>query len=268
MTYRAMALGTMVSAALMAPPPAQAQSEPGKDDRDQAGYVTLVRPREHERVLLNVGFGYVPSFGRQFTDDAVTRLRDGRMARVTVDYDLRHALDLEAGAVVMLNSSWGVGLTVLKPRFEHGEITSTIGTGGPEFDDAMRKETAANFELTRVLFRRESQRDPFDPHTKRGTGYIIRVLGGPSWYHVEQDLYTFRTTSELEKHEGTGWGYHAGLDISMYTSIPGLGGPGVGFGTTLRYGRGSVKLPGLLDNEPSNRPAGGWNMAYTIRVRI
>ena len=52
----------------------------------------------------------------------------------------------------------------------------------------------------------------------------------------------------------------------MYTSIPGLGGGGIGFGGTFRWGGGSVKLPGL--DEPSNRPAGGFNMGYTIRFRL
>src|SRR5687768_13245872 len=108
MTYRAIALASMVTAALFAPPAAaQDQDAGGKRDRS-GGYIEKVepRPREHERVLFNVGVGYTPSFGRQYSDDAVGRLRDGRPVRVTADYDLRHAIDIEAGAVVMLNRSW------------------------------------------------------------------------------------------------------------------------------------------------------------------
>jgi hypothetical protein len=271
MTYRAMALGTMVSAALVAPMTAQAQSEPGNDDRDQPGYVTQVRPREHERVMFTIGAGYVPSFGRNFTDEATGTLKDGRSTRVTIDYDLRHAINIDMGAVVMLNRMWGVGVMLDKSRFENVEATTTLSAfpGGSDFrEQALRKEDAVRLELTRVLLRNEGQPDPFDPETDRGTGYVVRVFGGPTYYRVQQHLFTLRGTTEAELLEGNGWGYHGGLDLAMYTSFPGLGGPGVGFGTTIRYSGGSVRLPGLLRNEPSNRPAGGLNITYNIRIRI
>jgi hypothetical protein len=271
MTYRAMALGTMVSAALVAPMTAQAQSEPGNDDRDQPGYVKQVRPREHERVMFTIGVGYVPSFGRHFTDDAIGELKNGGTSRVTIAYDLRHAINIETGAVVMLSRMWGAGVMFDKSRFENVEATTTMSVF-PGYSDlreqALRKEDSVRMELTRVLFRAEGQQDPFDPETDRGTGYIVRVFGGPSYYRVQQHLFTLRGTTEAQLLEGTGWGYHGGLDMAMYTSIPGLGGPGVGFGTTIRYSGGSVRLPGLLRNEPSNRPAGGLNITYNIRIRI
>jgi len=54
----------------------------------------------------------------------------------------------------------------------------------------------------------------------------------------------------------------------MYTSIPGLGGGGIGFGATARYSRGSVSLPGLFDETKTGWPAGGWNFGGGIRFRL
>lgn len=128
------------------------------------------------------------------------RMRDGRSTRVTIDYALGYSFNIEAGAVVMLNRSWGVGLTVLKHRFEDDEATTTLSAvnGSELVDGAMRKETAANLELTYVLHRSEGQPDPFDPYTDRKTGYVVRVFGGPT--HIAPN----RPSSRFVRQE-LGW---------------------------------------------------------------
>jgi hypothetical protein len=278
MTYREMAVATLVSAALGAPLTAhaqgvQAQGVHAQGDQTESyqdkggGYVVQLQPREHERVLFTAGVGVVPSIGRQFTEDAVGRLNDGRSTRATVDYDLKHAIDAEGGAIVMLNRSWGVGMIVSQSWSENVEIDTRLTVpSGEWFDTGRRKETAGHFEVTRVLFRRENQRNPFDDASALPAGYIIRVFGGPAFFRAKQSLVTL-DTSEIGMYTGTGWGYHAGLDVSMFTSMPGLAPGGIGFGGTLRYSDGNVRLAGLLGNGPSDRPAGGWNFVFGVRLR-
>jgi hypothetical protein len=54
----------------------------------------------------------------------------------------------------------------------------------------------------------------------------------------------------------------------MYTGIPGLGGGGIGFGGTARYSRGSVSMPGLLDEMKHGWPAGGLSFGFGVRFRM
>jgi hypothetical protein len=283
MTYREIAVATLVSAALGSSLTAHAQGVQTQSVQTQrvqtqgdqtqsyqdkgGGYVVMERPREHERVLFTAGVGFVPSIGRQFSEDAVGRLNDGRSTRATVDYDLKHAIDAEGGAIVMLNRSWGVGMTVSQSWSENVEIDTRLTVpSGEWFDTGRRKETAGHFEVTRVLFRRESQPNPFDDESALPTGYIIRVFGGPAFFRAKQSMVTLET-DEIGMYTGTGWGYHAGLDVSMFTSMPGLAPGGLGFGGTLRYSDGNVRLAGLLGNGPSDRPAGGWNFSFGLRLR-
>jgi hypothetical protein len=54
----------------------------------------------------------------------------------------------------------------------------------------------------------------------------------------------------------------------MYTGYASLGGGGIGFGATLRYAGGTVRLPGLLESPGDARPAGGWSFGGGFRFRM
>lgn len=263
---RMVAAGIMVSAALAAPAAAYAQG----DQQPGGGYIKRVEPREHERIVFIENVGYVPSTGLGYSDDGRARLNaTGQSTLVTVDYDPRHAINIDGGVIVMLNRSWGVGATYTLAMFDDVTAWTTAHVLGSQSLEAYgsRRERTGRLELTRVLLRRESRPDPFDSETSRGTGYVIRVFGGPAYQKVKQDVVTFQP-DELDMREGSGWGYHAGLDVAMYTSIPGLGGGGIGVGGTFRYSGGEVRLPGLLDSSGEGRPAGGWNFGGGIRFRM
>lgn len=264
---RIVAAGVMMSAALAAPGAAYAQGDP---QQQSGGYIKRVEPREHERIVFTTNVGYVPSIGLGYSDEGRARMiSTGQSTRVNVDYDPRHAINADFGAIVMLNRSWGVGATYTVAYFDNLTSWTTTGvTGRSELESyGLRREKTGRLELTRVLVRRENQRDPFDSETTRPTGYLLRVFGGPAYARVKQGVVTFQP-DQLEERDGTGWGYHAGIDFSMYTGIPGLGGGGIGFGGTVRYSRGNVDLPGLLDSDPTGRPAGGWNFGGGIRFRL
>jgi hypothetical protein len=256
--------GIMVLAVLARPATVRAQ-----DDQEKGSYIEVDPPRTHEWIVITENVGYVPSLGRGFTDETLGHLSDGRTTRVGIAYDMRHAITGEVGAVVMFHRMWGAGVVVGKWWSENIETTTTLSMfpGESLFRDGYdRKETAHYIEATRVLIRREGQPDPFG-QLRGPTGYVIRIFGGPVYYKTKQDIFAPRV-GEVTMHEGTGWGYHAGLDASMYAAIPGLGGGGIGFGGTVRYSNGSVRLPGLLNEAPSGRPAGGWNFGGGIRFRI
>jgi hypothetical protein len=264
---RMIAAGIMVSAALAAPAAAYAQ---GDQQQPGGGYVKRVQPREHERIVFTENVGYVPSIGLGYRDDEHGRLvKTGQETSLTVKYDPRHAINIDGGLIVMLNRSWGVGGSYTIAMFDNFTTSTTAAVLGRDNDleaYGRRKEKTARLELTRVLLRRESRRDPFDEDTDRPTGYIIRVFGGPAYQRIKQNVVIYKP-AEPDEVQGSGWGYHAGLDFSMYTGMPGLGGGGIGFGGTARYSRGSVKLPGLLDSVNSDWPAGGWSFGGGIRFR-
>jgi hypothetical protein len=265
---RMIAAGIMVSAALAAPAAAYAQ---GDQQQPGGGYIKRVEPRQHERIVFTENVGYVPSIGLGYTDDERGRLvKTGQETRLTVAYDPRHAINIDGGLIVMLNRSWGVGGSYTVAMFDNlttSTSAAVLGRDNTLEASGRRKEKTARLELTRVLVRSENRKDPFDGNTDRPTGVIIRVFGGPAYQRIKQGVVTFRP-GELDERNGEGWGYHAGLDFSMYTSIRGLGGGGIGFGGTARYSRGSVSLPGLFDETKTDWPTGGWSFGGGIRFRL
>jgi hypothetical protein len=264
---RIVAAGVMVSAALAAPMAAYAQ---GDQQQQNGGYIKRVEPREHERIVITENVGYTPSFGLGYTDEGRVRLTaTGQSTQYTVDYNPRHAIQMDLGLIVMLNRTWGIGGNYNIAYFDYAMTSSNAAILGRNTieDESERRERTARLELTRVLFRSENLSDPFDETTTRPTGVIIRVFGGPAYHHLKQHVVTFKA-SDPDLRKGTGWGYHAGVDFSMYTGIPGLGGGGIGFGATARYSRGSVSMPGLLDEMKHGWPTGGWSLGGGIRFRL
>jgi hypothetical protein len=258
------AAGVLVSAALAAPAVAYAQSDP----QQGGGYIKRVKPREHERIVITENVGYVPSFGLGYSDQGRATVNAARQSTlVTVDYFPRHAINIDVGMILMLNRKWGVGGTYTIAMFDNTEIVSTAAGFDSTLEYGERRERTGRLELTRVLYRSENNADPFDSETSRPSGYVIRVFGGPTYQRAKQSVITFNP-NEAEMRKGSGVGYHAGIDLAMYTGIPGLGGGGIGAGVTVRYSGGSVQLPGLLDSQPTGRPAGGWNFGGGIRFRI
>jgi hypothetical protein len=260
---RMIAAGVLVSAALAAPATAFAQG----DQQQQSGYIKRVEPREHERVVFIENVGYVPSKGLGYEDIGRAKLiASGQSTRLTVAYDPRHALNIDGGVIFMLSRSWGVGGTYTVAEFENLTIWTTPHVLGDASIKASgrRKEKTGRLELTRVLLRREV---PAHDEGDRPNGYIIRAFGGPSYNRVKQHVVTYHPFTPDER-DGSGWGYHGGVDFTMYTGFASLNGGGIGVGGTLRYSGGTVRLPGLLDSPGEGRPAGGWSFGGGLRFRM
>jgi hypothetical protein len=260
---RMVAAGVMVSAALAAPAAAFAQGE----QQPGGGYIRRVEPRKHERVVFTENIGYVPSKGLGYEDIGRAKLlATGQSTRVTVAYDPRHALNIDGGVIFMLDRSWGVGGTYTVAEFENLNVGTTAHVLGDATLEVSgrRKEKTGRLELTRVLFRREV---PAHDEGDLPNGYIIRVFGGPAYNRVKQNVVLYQPAT-LDERDGSGWGYHTGVDFTMYTGFASLNGGGIGFGGTLRYSGGTVRLPGLLDSAGDARPAGGWSFGGGLRFRM
>lgn len=101
----------------------------------------------------------------------------------------------------------------------------------------------------------------------------LKVLGGPSFFKVRQDLVTavqiqesfpFDTAAyagaDVEDHSEVGVGFHAAADLSTYLT------PSIGIGVLVRYSRGEVTFS---DASPSvSATAGGAHIAGGLRVRF
>lgn len=105
----------------------------------------------------------------------------------------------------------------------------------------------------------------------------VRVFGGPSYFAIKQDTvssirYDQRygvfntsntvdiTTYNTEEHEATGWGFHAGGDVSVFFNRV------VGVGAIVRVSRGSVDLADYGGTD--TRKVGGVQFGGGLRLRF
>jgi hypothetical protein len=114
--------------------------------------------------------------------------------------------------------------------------------------------------------------------------FHLRAFGGPSYFRVEQDAVTDiiyhqfyfvhspanvaeLTEYELERTAGSGWGFHAGADGSVFfTRIIGVGG-------FAKYGRGAVDLENTVARAVGQRAvvgvkAGGVQVGGGLRLKF
>lgn len=128
----------------------------------------------------------------------------------------------------------------LAVRLPHPYFLEAFATAAAQTDIPMQRiERSVNVQAMLVALRTKHVR--------------LRAFGGPSYFRIEQDSVTdivynqFHfvrapgnaaelTEYELERIDGSGWGFHAGADGSVFfTRILGVGG-------FARYSRGAVDL--------------------------
>jgi hypothetical protein len=109
----------------------------------------------------------------------------------------------------------------------------------------------------------------------------IRVFGGPSYFRLNMDAVTLIryeqqfqvfgagntidiTNYDSEKVEHTGWGFHAGADMSTFFSRV------VGVGVVGRYSRGTVTIDDLsvLADDDIDVRTGGFQLSGGLRLRF
>ncbi len=151
----------------------------------------------------------------------------------------------------------GLGLTVPHPNFFNEPGVGVNVTNRP----LTRAEGAQHIQVMVVLLQTPRLR--------------LRVFGGPTHFRAEQEVissirYTQTTIGraniinitgyEAEKSVGTGWGAHAGADLSVFFSRV------VGVGGGVRISRGTVQFEdyGGFDD----RKAGGIQLGGGLRLKF
>jgi hypothetical protein len=112
----------------------------------------------------------------------------------------------------------------------------------------------------------------------------LRAFGGPTWFRIQQDAVTDLTYNqfyfihsrtnvaeltdyEFERIDGSGWGFHAGADGSLFfTRVLGVGG-------FARYSRGSIHLENTVarafgQREMTGVTAGGVQVGGGLRLKF
>lgn len=205
-----------------------------------------------ERGWLDVNFGVATSAQKTLTTEfnsAPDRGGERQTYRTTYNSPTGGAFDVGGG--VMFTHTFGVGLAVsgtghegeadLFARIPHPVLLNRFGTGTSSTDDKLMKTegTIHIMALAKLPIQNDRVR--------------VRVFGGPSYFRLTADAVTdiryfqrFQilgpsneieiTSYDIEEFEATGWGFHAGADVSyMFTRVFGLGG-------FARFSRGTVTV--------------------------
>jgi hypothetical protein len=202
-----------------------------------------------ERVWIDVNVGSAWAAEDSFTM-AVSVDRAGEAADFGAHYHLPRSVSFEFGGGVMLTPIVGVGASVggtvhealadLSVRLPHPYFFNAFATAVGTTDIPMQRiERNLDLQVMLVALRTKHVR--------------LRAFGGPSYFRIEQDSVTdilyhqiyfvhspFNaaelTEYELERSHGSGWGFHAGADCSVFfTRVIGVGG-------FAKYGSGSIDL--------------------------
>ena len=169
------------------------------------------------------------------------------------------------GLGVSLEGRAHEGTPTISARVPHPFTFNAFGTDTREGDTALsRQEASVNIQVMLDA----------TPNSER---FRFRVFAGPSFYRVEQEAVSdvifmqlapiltrineiTITNYEFEKIDGTGWGFHAGVDASFYFSrVFGLGG-------MVKFSRANVTLEDVVGEYDSK--AGGVAFAGGLRFKF
>jgi hypothetical protein len=202
-----------------------------------------------DRVWIDVNVGDASAAEASFEMTASIE-RSQEAADFGAHYHVPRSVSFDFGGGLMLTPILGVGVSLggsaheaqadLTARLPHPYFFEAFATADGKTDVPMQRiERSLNIQATVVALR---------------TGrFRLRAFGGPSWFRVQQDSVTDilynqfyfvhspvnaaeLTEYELERIAGSGWGFHAGADGSLFfTRIFGVGG-------FAKYGRGAIDL--------------------------
>jgi hypothetical protein len=161
--------------------------------------------------------------------------------------------------------SAGVAITIPHPTVFNRPALDADALSGLD-----RAESSFNFQLM--------VKAPIDNDKVR-----LRVFGGPSYFTATMDMVqdiryaqvfssffgtnsVSITTAPLEEVEGSGWGFHAGGDLSyMFTRVFGLGMQARVSRGTVRVDSSNIFTTGVDDQEVK---VGGFQLSGGIRLRF
>jgi hypothetical protein len=233
-----------------------------------------------ERGWIDVNFGVAVAAEDAFSMRATGELFD-EPADFGADYGLPRGASFDFGGGVMITPVVGVGVSfsgtahedvaILDARIPHPIFANTYASDEAETDRVLQRvEGGVNLQAMIVAV----QTDRFR----------LRVFGGPTYFRVEQDAVTdIRydqaflilqrvnaieiTEFDHERIEGTGWGFHAGADASVFFNrIIGVGG-------FAKFSRGSVDLENTLAtavglDDVVSVKAGGFQVGGGLRLKF
>ena len=202
-----------------------------------------------ERVWIDVNVGSAWAAEDSFVM-AASVARSQEAADFAAHYHVPRNASFDFGGGFMLSPIVGVGVNVggsaheaqadLLVRLPHPYFFDAFASAPGQTDIPMQRiERCLNVQVMLVALRTRH--------------FHLRAFGGPSYFRIEQDAVTDivynqfyfvhspanvaeLTEYELERIAGSGWGFHAGADGSVFfTRVIGVGG-------FAKYGRGAIDL--------------------------
>ncbi|HEY8551640.1 MAG TPA: hypothetical protein VIL35_16895 [Vicinamibacterales bacterium] len=239
-----------------------------------------VGAQSHERGWIDVNFGVAVAAEEEFTMSG-TGVWFAEPADFAADYQLPRGASFDFGGGYMITPLIGVGVSFtgtaheevagLRVRIPHPLYANAYGSDSATTEGRLRRiEGGVNIQAMLVPVQTERFR--------------FRVFGGPTYFRVEQDavsdirfdqvygIFNRANAVEITEYdtrtvEGTGWGFHAGADASIFfTRVVGIGG-------FARFSRGSVDLEDTLasavgDDDVVGVKAGGFQVGGGLRLKF
>ena len=233
-----------------------------------------------ERVWIDVDIGSAAAIDDGFAMQATRRLF-AEDATFRAGYDVPRGFSFGVGGGAMLTRLLGVGLNITAAQHEdvaqlRVEIPHPFYGTFYASDDA---ETDVKLQRAERAVHIHAMVVPLQTDLVR-----VRVFGGPSWIRVGQDAVTlidYRQVSSIvppsnevdivrftqDRDNASGWGYHAGADVSVFLLR------NLGVGGFARFSRAAVDLPntlttGLDDPAFIEIRAGGVQVGAGVRLKF
>jgi hypothetical protein len=227
------------------------------------------------RGWLDVNFGLAAAAEKRF-DARTSIIIDEEPADFSAAYNLPRGASFDVGGGVMITPVVGVGLSVsgtahedpaaLRIRIPHPFFFNAFASDESDTEGRLqRAEGGVHIQVMAVAY-------------DQG-GVRVRVFGGPSRLRLEQELVedirynqvfglfnpsnTVRITEyDARTVDGSGWGFHAGADVSWFFSrVAGIGG-------FVRISRATVEVEDPLDEVSFKVKAGGVQTGAGLRLRF
>lgn len=259
-----------------APASATPQPAPAQPIAPSTRPIQGAAPQSFERGWIDVNFGIAVAAANTFSTTLLSPLfSETRTATVT--YRNPTGAEFDFGGGVMITPQVGVGISFtgtahqdvaqLAISVPHPRIFNTLATDTAPTDGKLQRvEGGVNLQVVGVA--------PLSDRVR------LRVFGGPTYFRVQQDMVnsiaydqaylvflpvnsvTITTFDRADKVEGTGWGFHAGADVSMFfTRVVGIGG-------FARFSRATVALDDPLSGVPVDVKAGGFQAGGGLRLKF
>jgi hypothetical protein len=232
-----------------------------------------------EKGWLDVNFGVATA-----AEDSITTSTDipqnEEIGTYRVDYTFPRGASFDFGGGVMFSPILGAGVSIvgtateapaeLFVRIPHPLRFNAFGTDTSETDGKLaRTEGTINLQL---MLKAPIQNEKVRVRFFAGPSYFRLTADAVSDIRYRQNYAILGTTNivnieeyDVEEVEATGWGFHAGGDVSfMFTRVFGIGG-------FARFSRGTVTIEDdevLTVDEPLDVKVGGLQAGVGIRLRF